>query len=119
MTNSFTDFHKAKMFLVIVSNMTEAHPVAATFVKDAVLDGAQLIVVDPRKTGLADFAQLHVPIKEGKGLLCFRREHCQHGAGYPACGELPEFGGITRLPGHLSDGDHTLCPCDPAGGGME
>jgi formate dehydrogenase major subunit len=65
MTNSFSDFHKARMILVIGSNMTEAHPVAASFVKDAVLDGAQLIVVDPRRTGLVDFAQLHVPIKVG------------------------------------------------------
>ncbi len=36
------------MFLVIGSNMTEAHPVASTYVKEAVLAGAQLIVVDPR-----------------------------------------------------------------------
>jgi len=65
MTNSFADFGKAKMILVIGSNMTEAHPVAATFVKDAVLAGAQLIVVDPRRTPLVDFANLHVPIKVG------------------------------------------------------
>ena len=49
MTNSFGEFEKAKMFLVIGSNMTEAHPVAATFLKNAVLKGAKLIVVDPRK----------------------------------------------------------------------
>ncbi len=53
------------MILMIGSNMTEAHPVAATFVKDAVLGGAELIVVDPRRTDLVDFAQLHVPIKVG------------------------------------------------------
>ena len=65
MTNSFGDFAKAKMFLVIGSNMTEAHPVAATFVKNAVLKGAPLFVVDPRQTALADFAELHIPIKVG------------------------------------------------------
>jgi formate dehydrogenase major subunit len=65
MTNAFADFAKAKMILVIGSNMTEAHPVAATFVKDAVLAGAQLIVVDPRRTALVDFANLHVRIKVG------------------------------------------------------
>ena len=31
MTNSFNEFARAKMFLVIGSNMTEAHPVAATY----------------------------------------------------------------------------------------
>jgi len=65
MTNSFSDFMKARMIFVIGSNMTEAHPVAATFVKDAVLRGAELILVDPRRTGLADFAELHVPIRVG------------------------------------------------------
>ena len=57
MTNSFADFAKAKMFFVIGSNMTEAHPVAATFLKNAVLNGAHLIVVDPRRTKLVDFAR--------------------------------------------------------------
>ena len=56
---------KAKMILVIGSNMTEAHPVAASFVKDAAIGGAQLIVVDPRRTDLVDFAQMHVQIKVG------------------------------------------------------
>ncbi len=65
MTNSFADFGTAKMILVIGSNMTEAHPVASTFVKDSVLAGAQLIVVDPRRTDLVDFASLHVQIKVG------------------------------------------------------
>jgi len=65
MTNSFADFAAAKMILVIGSNMTEAHPVAASFVKQAVLRGAQLYVVDPRRTPLADMATLHIPIRVG------------------------------------------------------
>ncbi len=65
MTNSFADFAKAKMFFVIGSNMTEAHPVAATFLKNAVRNGAHLIVSDPRRTKLAEFADVHVPIKVG------------------------------------------------------
>lgn len=65
MTNSFTDFAKAKMIFVIGSNMTEAHPVAAYYVKQAVLAGAPLIVADPRRTALADMATIHVPIQVG------------------------------------------------------
>ncbi len=53
------------MIIVVGSNMTEAHPVAATFVKDAAIGGAQLIVIDPRRTDLADLATLHVQIKVG------------------------------------------------------
>ncbi len=68
MTNSFAEFPKAKMFLVIGSNMTEAHPVAATFLKNAVMNGAGLILVDPRRQPLADFADLHVPIKVGSDI---------------------------------------------------
>jgi len=68
MTNSFNEFAKAKMFLVIGSNMTEAHPVASTFLKNAVANGAQLIVVDPRKHKLCDFAALHLPLKVGSDI---------------------------------------------------
>ena len=68
MTNSFADYSKAKMFLAIGTNMTEAHPVAATLVKNAVADGAELIVVDPRYTGLAEHASLHVQIKVGSDI---------------------------------------------------
>ncbi len=48
--------------------MTEAHPVAATFLKNAVQKGARLILVDPRKHRLADFADLHVPLKVGSDI---------------------------------------------------
>ncbi len=53
------------MLFIIGSNTTEAHPVAATFLKQAVHNGAKMIVVDPRYTGIAEHAQLHVPIKVG------------------------------------------------------
>lgn len=65
MTNSFADFMKAKMIIMVGTNMSEAHPVAATFVKDAVLAGAKLIIVDPRCTDMVDFAELHVQLKVG------------------------------------------------------
>ena len=65
MTNSFKDFSKAKMILVIGSNMTEAHPVAGSFVKEAVLNGARLFVVDPRRTPLVDLAEGHFQIQVG------------------------------------------------------
>jgi len=68
MTNSFNEFSKAKMFFVIGSNMTEAHPVASTFLKNAVAKGARLIVVDPRRHKLVDFADLHVPIRVGSDI---------------------------------------------------
>ena len=68
MTNSFAEFSRAKMFFVIGSNMTEAHPVASTFLKNAVLKGAKLIVVDPRRHRLVDFADMHLPLKVGSDI---------------------------------------------------
>jgi len=68
MTNSFVDFGKAKMFLVIGSNTTEAHPVAATFIKQAVRNGAKLVVVDPRRTGLVEFADAHLRLNVGSDI---------------------------------------------------
>jgi formate dehydrogenase major subunit len=65
MTNSFADLAKAKLLLVIGSNMTEAHPVAATYVKQAKLNGARLVVVDPRRTDLARMADVHAAIRVG------------------------------------------------------
>jgi formate dehydrogenase major subunit len=68
MTNSFNDFSRAKMILAIGSNMTEAHPVAAAALKRAVLNGAELFVVDPRRTELAEAASLHLPLKVGSDI---------------------------------------------------
>lgn len=65
MTNSFEEFENASMFLVIGSNMTEAHPVAATFLKNAVNKGAKLVVIDPRRHKLVDFADMHLQLKPG------------------------------------------------------
>jgi formate dehydrogenase major subunit len=68
MTNSFGEFANAKMFFVIGSNMTEAHPVAATFVKNAVRKGAALYLADPRRTALAERAKVHLQLKVGSDI---------------------------------------------------
>lgn len=65
MTNSFADYAKAKMIILVGTNITEAHPVAATFVKQAVLAGAKLIVIDPRRTEMVDFADMFIQLKVG------------------------------------------------------
>jgi formate dehydrogenase major subunit len=65
MTNSFAEFENAKLFFMIGTNMSEAHPVASYFVKRAVNKGARLIVVDPRKHALARKAHIFAQIKVG------------------------------------------------------
>ncbi len=64
-SNSIGEFKNAKQFFVIGSNMTEAHPVASYFVKQAHLKGAPLIVVDPRKNELARRSDIFAQIKVG------------------------------------------------------
>lgn len=56
------------MFFIIGSNTTEAHPVAATFIKQAANNGAQLILADPRRTGMADFSNMHLQLKVGSDI---------------------------------------------------
>ena len=55
-SNPFEDALLADVIIVIGANPTENHPVAATFFKNAVRRGTKLIVMDPRRTGLADHA---------------------------------------------------------------
>jgi len=76
MTNSFSEFSRAKMFFVIGSNMTEAHPVASTFLKNAVLKGAKLIVADPRRHRLVDFADVHLQLKVGSDIALLNALMC-------------------------------------------
>src|SRR5271169_5083308 len=65
MTNSFSCFGDAKLFVCIGTNMAEAHPVAATFLKNAVRKGAEVIVIDPRRHILCDHASIFAQIKVG------------------------------------------------------
>ena len=61
MTNSIADMVEADVLIVIGSNTTEAHPVIALQMKAAVeRHGARLILVDPRRIELAQFAHLHL-----------------------------------------------------------
>jgi formate dehydrogenase alpha subunit len=60
MTNSFAELENARCILLIGSNTTSAHPIAAKRLFRALDNGSKLIVVDPRKTQIAQLAHLHV-----------------------------------------------------------
>ncbi|NJD11163.1 MAG: formate dehydrogenase subunit alpha [Gemmatimonadetes bacterium] len=55
-SNQVSDVQYADCFLVIGANPTVNHPVAATFMKNAIERGAKLILADPRRTELARHA---------------------------------------------------------------
>ncbi|MCD6424997.1 MAG: molybdopterin-dependent oxidoreductase [Anaerolineales bacterium] len=67
MTNSIDDIaDDAQSFFVIGTNTTENHPVIGMRIRQAVRQrGAKLIVADPRKIDLVDFAVLHLRHKPG------------------------------------------------------
>ncbi len=61
MTNTIKDIEQADLILIVGSNTTENHPVLSTFVKRAVtFKGAKLIVLDPRRIKITNFANLHI-----------------------------------------------------------
>jgi formate dehydrogenase major subunit len=55
----------AEVLLLTGTNTTANHPVAATFFKQAVKRGSQLIVVDPRRPAIADFARWYCRLHPG------------------------------------------------------
>ena len=65
MSNPYSDMAKTDLAFCIGTNMTECHPVAATFLKKALARGAKLIVADPRRIKLAEMADLYLPLRVG------------------------------------------------------
>jgi formate dehydrogenase major subunit len=55
-SNPVMDVTKAEVVIVIGANPTVNHPVAATWIKNAVRNGTKLIVCDPRRSDLARLA---------------------------------------------------------------
>jgi len=68
MTNSINEIEQAQVILVSGSNTTEAHPQVARRMFDAIDRGAKLIVIDPRRTRLAEYAHIHLCIKPGSDI---------------------------------------------------
>ncbi|MES9970413.1 MAG: formate dehydrogenase subunit alpha [Candidatus Thiodiazotropha sp.] len=62
-SNPVADVDQAEVILIIGSNTTENHPVAATFIKNQVHAGKTLIVMDPRRTAIAKHASHFLQFK--------------------------------------------------------
>ncbi len=65
-TAPFSAALDAEVIVVIGANPTVNHPVAATFIKNAIKDrGAKLVVIDPRHQALSRLATYHLAFKPG------------------------------------------------------
>ncbi len=62
-SNPVADVAQAELIFLIGANPTVNHPVAATFIKNAVDRGAKLLIADPRKSQLARRATWHLQFR--------------------------------------------------------
>lgn len=65
MTNSIGEIEHNDVLFIIGSNATEAHPVIGNKMKRAAKRGAKLIVADPRRTELAEYATVWMQLNPG------------------------------------------------------
>ncbi len=66
MTNPIKDVLKAETVLVTGTNTTENHPIFANYLKEAVLKhGTKILVIDPRRIDLVDYAELYLQPRPG------------------------------------------------------
>lgn len=66
MTNPIRDItHDVDCIMLVGSNPEEAHPVVGMQIRRAVVNGAKLIVVDPRDIALSKQADIHLKLKPG------------------------------------------------------
>ena len=94
-SNPVKDVERAELILIIGSNPTANHPVAATWMKNAAQRGAKIVLADPRVTDIARHAwrvlqfkpdadvallnaMLHVIVTEGLVDADFLRERADH-----------------------------------------
>ena len=64
-SNPFSDCLETDAIFIIGSNTTHNHPVAATFMKQAAKSGTTLIVADPRRPEMANYADYYVRFNPG------------------------------------------------------
>jgi len=65
MTNSIGEIKNVQTLFLIGANPTEAHPIVGLEMKKARSKGARLIVCDPRRTWMAECADIHVQHEPG------------------------------------------------------
>ena len=62
-SNPVMDVMRAEVVIVIGANPTVNHPVAATWIKNAVNNGTKLVICDPRRSDLARMAHRYLQFK--------------------------------------------------------
>src|SRR5574341_302086 len=72
MSNTAAEVIHNDVFIVTGSNTTENHPIIALHMKEAIQKhGAKLIVIDPRRIELCDYATLFLRLQPGTNVVVF------------------------------------------------
>ncbi|KVO39201.1 reductase [Burkholderia stagnalis] len=102
---AYQDFDRADLFFVIGANMADCHPILFLRMMDRVKAGAKLIVVDLRRTGTADKADLFLQIRAGTDLALMNGLlHLLHANGRTDAAFIAEFTeGWDAMPAFLAD----------------
>lgn len=73
MSNSIAEMKDLEVLLITGSNTSETHPVISTFLREAVVKNkAKLIVIDPRRIEMAQFADYYLQLKPGTDVILFQ-----------------------------------------------
>ncbi len=64
-TNSIADLEYTNCILITGANPTEGHPVTGSKIKQCVMKGVPLIVIDPREIELVPYATHHLQLRPG------------------------------------------------------
>jgi formate dehydrogenase major subunit len=67
-TNSLDDIERARTILLCGTNTTENHPIVGARIKEQVLRGANLVVIDPRRIEFCRYAQVHLALRPGTNI---------------------------------------------------
>ena len=70
-SNPVMDVSKAEVIMIVGANPSVNHPVAASWIKNAVKNGAKLIVCDPRRPDMARRAHRHLQFKPDTDVALF------------------------------------------------
>ncbi|MBK9707405.1 MAG: formate dehydrogenase subunit alpha [Acidobacteria bacterium] len=70
-TNSYDDIEHAATIMICGTNTTENHPIIGARIKQAALRGAKLIVIDPRRIELTQYADTHLQLRPGTNVPLF------------------------------------------------
>ncbi|MBW9142075.1 MAG: formate dehydrogenase subunit alpha [Candidatus Aramenus sp.] len=60
-----------KTLVIVGESVTESHPVLSQYLTEAKQRGTKIVVVDPRTTGTAKFADLHLSVRPGTDVALF------------------------------------------------